>query len=99
MYKMFVLDYLHKQVELLVMKSREHDQDLIRIMDEQLQLRQQYPLQDIKVVPTNEQIGVINETANLQSKSESGREPKGNDGKSVKRTTGRKNSRKRHGRG
>lgn len=84
-YKLFGLEYLHKQVELLVTKSREHDQDLIRVMDEQLQLRQQYPLHDIKVVPTDNQIGEINEKSNISSK----RKRKSKNDKGNKRTSSR----------
>lgn len=55
------VDQISREIDSLKTKSREHDQDIIRVMDEQLKLRETYPLVDTIVVPTSDQINQMNE--------------------------------------
>lgn len=48
-------------IEYLERKVKEHNTDIVRVMDEQLTLRIQYPTVDTIVVPTSEQIIQMNE--------------------------------------
>lgn len=59
--KWLKIDVLCREIDSLTTKSREHDKDIIAVMDEQLKLRQHYPLVDTMVVPTDEQVKTINE--------------------------------------
>jgi hypothetical protein len=59
--KWLKIDVLCREIDSLTTKSREHDKDIVSVMDEQLKLRQQYPLVDTMVVPTDEQVITINE--------------------------------------
>lgn len=48
-------------IEYLERKVKEQQTDIVRLMDRQIEMQRQYPLDDTIVVPTNEQIEAMNE--------------------------------------
>lgn len=77
-------------IEAIDRKVKEHNHDIVAVMDEQLQLRKQYPLEDTIVVPTNEQITQMNEggpdgQSHLQGVGEDRGENAGGDGEGGER--------------
>ena len=85
-----VFDDLALKQELIITKVREHDTDLARIMNEQLDLREQYPLVDKIIVPTTEQVaemnkGEVKNEKNIQSNPKPRRKNTSKHGKGSKR--------------